>query len=465
MEDITHTALIPLPADGGELALPEALIERAKDYMAESLSERTREAYARWWRVFTAWCTRHGRQALPASPETIAAWMTALADGEDGGRGLARASINQAISAITLAHRNAGHTFDRKHRVIAMTWSGISRVKAMTEVERQASPVVAADVRDLLTMIDTRRNIGCRNAALLTLGWGGATRRSELTGLDWERLGTGTGFVRIDERGILITLARSKASQDKAETVVIPRADLPEACEALEAWAQRAGLQPGEPIFRAVNNRHTIAAERLTSHSVSRIVKKAMRDLARRRGKSMAEAKDLVRRVSGHSLRAGYATSAAAADVPALRIQQHTRHKSADMVARYVREVRQVVEVWAQGHPAPHEHPCGGSPMTTKKLTVANSDRRGLRLAGQREGHPALEDSRRLDGTGVPAGRRALCQSAAGARDGQPCRRPPDGRLAAPHRLLQGQEGQERLRCDPGGQALANGPGQCQIAR
>jgi len=94
-----------------------------------------------------------------------------------------------------------------------------------------------------------------------------------------------TGFVRIDERGILITLARSKASQDKAETVVIPRADLPEACEALDAWAKRAALQPGEPIFRAVNNRHQIAAERLMAHSVSRIVKKAMRDLARRRGK------------------------------------------------------------------------------------------------------------------------------------------------------------------------------------
>jgi integrase len=144
--------------------------------------------------------------------------------------------------------------------------------------------------------------------------------------------------VRIDERGILITLARSKASQDKAETIVIPRADPPEACEALEAWAARVLLEPGEPIFRAVNNRHQIAAERFTAHSVSRIVKKAMRDLARRRGKSMAEAKDMVRRFSGHSLRAGYATSAAAADVPALRIQQHTRHKSADMVARYVRE-------------------------------------------------------------------------------------------------------------------------------
>jgi hypothetical protein len=166
---------------------------------------------------------------------------------------------------VTLAHRLAGHAFDRKHRVISMTWSGISRVKAMTEVERQAAPVVAADVRDLLAMLNTARNISCRNAALLTLGWGAALRRSELVGLGWEQIGEGgkgTGFVRIDERGILITLARSKASQDKAETVVIPRADLPEACDALEAWARRAALQPREPIFRAVNNRHVIADER-----------------------------------------------------------------------------------------------------------------------------------------------------------------------------------------------------------
>jgi integrase len=341
MDNMTNTALVPLPPDGTEIALPAELIERAKDYMAEALSERTREAYGRWQRGFVAWCERRQRQALPASPETVAGWLTALADGEDGRRPLARASINQALAAITLAHRLASHAFDRKHRVISMTWSGISRVKAMTEVERQAAPVVAADVRDLLAALNTARNIGCRNAALLTLGWGAALRRSELVGLDWEQIGEGgkgTGFVRIDERGILITLARSKASQDKAETVVIPRADLLEACEALEAWAKRAALQPGQPIFRAVNNRHQIATERLTAHSVSRIVKKAMRDLARRRGKTVDEAKDVVRRFSGHSLRAGYATSAAAADVPALRIQQHTRHKSADMVARYVRE-------------------------------------------------------------------------------------------------------------------------------
>jgi integrase len=163
-------------------------------------------------------------------------------------------------------------------------------------------------------------------------------RRSELVGLDWQELGTGTGFVRIDERGILITLARSKASQDKAERVVVPRADFEPACAALEAWAARAQLQPGDAIFRGVNNRHVIAAERLTAHSVSRIVKRAMTQVARKRGKTIEEAKELVRRYSGHSLRSGFVTSAAAVDVPALRIAGHTRHKSLEMVSRYCRE-------------------------------------------------------------------------------------------------------------------------------
>jgi integrase len=339
MDTLTDTALIPLPPEGGaEIALPEALVERAKDYAKEALSARTREAYGRWQRDFARWCERHGRQALPASPETIAGWLTSLADGEGRKRPLARASINQALAAVTLAHRLAGYAFDRKHRVISMTWSGISRVKALVEVERQAAPFLAADVRDLLSVLDTHKNIGCRNAALLTLGFGAALRRSELVGLDWGQLGTGTGWVVIDERGILITLARSKASQDKAETVVIPRVDFLPACEALEAWAARAQLQPGEPIFRAVNNRHVISTERLTAHSVSRIVKRAMGQIARKRGKTIDEAKELVRRYSGHSLRAGFVTSAAAVDIPALRIAGHSRHKSLEMVSRYVRE-------------------------------------------------------------------------------------------------------------------------------
>jgi len=256
----------------------------------------------------------------------------------DTGRKLSRSSLNQGLAAITWFHRASGYAFDRKHRAILLTWQGISRMKALTEVERQASPFLAADVCDLLAILKVERNIGCRNAALLTLGFGAALRRSELVGLDWLELGSGTGFVRTDERGILVVLARSKSSQDKAQSVVIPRADFLPACEALEAWAVRALLQPGDPVFRAVSNQNVIAAERLTAHSVSRIVKRAMGQIARKRGKTIEEVKELVRRYSGHSLRAGFVTSAAAVDVPALRIAGHTRHASLEMVSRYCRE-------------------------------------------------------------------------------------------------------------------------------
>ena len=80
MTDITHSALIPLPAERAEIALPEALVERAKDYMAEALSERTREAYGRWWRVFFGWCESTGgtpcRPRPRRSPRGWSPWPT-----------------------------------------------------------------------------------------------------------------------------------------------------------------------------------------------------------------------------------------------------------------------------------------------------------------------------------------------------------------------------------------------------
>ena len=113
---------------------------------------------------------------------------------------------------------------------------------------------------------------------------------------------------------------------------------MPAACAAVKIWASMADLQPGGPVFRSIDKGQRIGAGRLTGNSVSRIIKARVRAHALVNGKTEAEADDLVARISGHSMRAGYATAAAGADVPGYRIQQHTRHKSAEMVARYVRE-------------------------------------------------------------------------------------------------------------------------------
>jgi site-specific recombinase XerC len=112
---------------------------------------------------------------------------------------------------------------------------------------------------------------------LLALGFAGALRRSELVGLDWKEQGSGDGVVSRDERGIVLTLLRTKGGKGEPETVIVPCQDMPTACEALERWAKTANLQPGEPVFRAIDKGQHISAGRLTDRSVARIIKARVR--------------------------------------------------------------------------------------------------------------------------------------------------------------------------------------------
>jgi hypothetical protein len=106
--------------------------------------------------------------------------------------------------------------------------------------------------------------------------------------------GTPLSFVCVDERGIVVTLMASKASQDQAESIVVPRQNMPKACQALEAWAAVAKLEAGEAVFRAINQWQHISAERLTNRSVARIVKSRVKELVKQRGRTEAEAEELV---------------------------------------------------------------------------------------------------------------------------------------------------------------------------
>jgi hypothetical protein len=92
--------------------------------------------------------------------------------------------------------------------------------QSKTEIKRQAQPLL--DLKVLIGMLPPNIRADARDRALLTLGWAAALRRSELVGLDWKELGGGSGFVRSDDCGITLTLMTSKASQDQAESIVIP---------------------------------------------------------------------------------------------------------------------------------------------------------------------------------------------------------------------------------------------------
>ena len=98
---------------GAEIPLAPAMVSGARSYRAKARAQRTLDAYRDAWQRFCTWCEREGRAPLPASADTVAGWMVALADGHDGPPRSA-STINSYLSAVISAHRAAGHVFDRR---------------------------------------------------------------------------------------------------------------------------------------------------------------------------------------------------------------------------------------------------------------------------------------------------------------------------------------------------------------
>jgi integrase len=329
MDDETKgTALVPF--SGGALVPLEQLADEAEDLAEKSQAATTRASYQWWWQRFEAWCAARGLQAMPAQIGTVVLWVTEISQYGTGartvmrgrkeskkpvtvpGKPLSRSSVQQAVAALQSRHRDAGHgsAIDRKHPALSKLLKAINRSKPA--VVRKAEAFTVSDMLELLPTINVGMNRGARDACLITLAFGAALRRSELVGLDWQEPGPGTGYVVVKPEGILVTLLRSKASQDKPVEVAVSRADLPEACRALEHWAKVAGLQPGTPVMRSVTNGHVISDERLQAASVSRIIKDLVADLAIHRSKgklTRKEGKAIAAVYSGHSTRRGYASS------------------------------------------------------------------------------------------------------------------------------------------------------------
>ena len=186
----------------GAVALPDALIDQARDLAERSLSKRTREEYARCWAKFQTWCNTNGQRAVPCELGTLAGYITWLTKGQGIGRPLAISSINQAISAIKMAHRDHGTPLDSDHPILQKVWTGARREIAAKRTIRRVSPILSADLREILEMLRKDHLREARDAAILAVGWGAARRRSELVGLDWQEPGDGTGFMRADGDGI-----------------------------------------------------------------------------------------------------------------------------------------------------------------------------------------------------------------------------------------------------------------------
>jgi site-specific recombinase XerD len=308
-----------LPVDLSDLAA------RAAEFARCSRSAATERAYRSDWADFSGWCERAGLSPLPAAPATVGAYLS-----DRAGR-LKVATLNRRIAAITGAHRIAGLGLDGRHPAIARVLAGIRRAYGTRQEAKTA--ILTEDLRRVVRALPTTTVAGLRDKAVLLVGFAGAFRRSELAALD-------RGDVSLTPGGVVLTIRRSKTDQEgHGRQVGIPRSRQPATCPvaALEAWLNATdalsaivnaemGLgQPRleRPVFQALD--HGKPGDRLSGQAVAEIVKRAVSRLGFD-----------PRKFAGHSLRSGFATSAARGGADLAAIMEQTGHKNADVARRYV---------------------------------------------------------------------------------------------------------------------------------
>jgi site-specific recombinase XerD len=296
----------PLPV------LPAADIARAASYAKQDKAPATRAAYRSDFASFRAWCTARGVDALPATPETVAAYLASEAES-----GIKPSTISRRCAAIRYAYKLAGHEPPTNSEAVKATLRGIKR--SVGTAPARKAPVLAETARAMAVAAPVGLK-GLRDRALLLLGFSGAFRRSELTALD-------VADFEETEDGLRVTIRRSKTDQEgQGVTIAIIRGGACCPVKALRAWLDAAGITEG-PIFRPVRKSGKVCDQRLSAKSVCDITKA----YAGRVGLDGAA-------YGAHSLRSGFLTSAARRGASVFKMRDVSRHKSMDVLQAYVRD-------------------------------------------------------------------------------------------------------------------------------
>jgi integrase len=279
------------------------------------------------WGTFETWCNQLQLMALPATPESVEAFLVYLADdhpvynrdGRESHRGLKPASVLQALWAVNQRHRLAGFPEPGQAALVRTAIAGIRRRKAHRP--KQQAPLT---IDDLAKLSFPKTLKGTRDKALLLIGFAGCFRRSEIVALRTEN-------IESTRHGLRLYLPQSKTDAlGKGAWVDIVRATRHvDTCpvRALQAWLDASNISSG-PIFRSLTrSARTPNSKPLSAVAVDQLVKWAAVELGLDRTQ-----------YGGHSLRAGRATYLARLNKPPTLIAKHGRWQSLDMVLRYFRD-------------------------------------------------------------------------------------------------------------------------------
>ena len=272
--------------------------------LKSSKATNTLRAYKADYKDFAAFCIKHGFRSMPTEPKILALYLTHLSQTSKF------STLKRRLASISVIHKLSGHYIDTKHPMITENLMGIKRAKG--SYQKAKKPILINDLKLIIDVINKDKNEKrkFRNKALILVGFAGGFRRSELVEIQFEDI----DFV---QEGVKIFIKRSKTDQSgEGMTKGIPYFNNAEYCPviSLKHWIEKSMIESGK-IFD------------MSDKSVALTVKKYT-----------AIAGLDPNKYSGHSLRSGFATSAAELGAEERSIMAMTGHKTSQMVRRYIQE-------------------------------------------------------------------------------------------------------------------------------
>ena len=286
--------------------------------LQSSKANNTVRAYKSDFNDFELFCVKNGFKFLPSDPKIVSLYLTSLS-----AKDAKMSTLKRRLVSIGVIHKLKGYYLDTKHPSIIENVMGIKRRKGSIQISKK--PILINNLKQIINVIDQQNKEDIkklRDRSIILIGFSGGFRRNEIVSLDYEDL----DFV---SEGLKITVRRSKTDQfGEGSLKALPYFDNSQYCPvvSLQKWIEISKIKSG-PLFRRFTKGLNLSENRLTDQTVALLIKEYL-NLAGIDSKNY----------SGHSLRSGFATSAAESGAEERSIMAMTGHKSTEMVRRYIKE-------------------------------------------------------------------------------------------------------------------------------
>jgi len=296
----------------------KALQEETLINLQNSKAKNTVRAYKSDFKDFSLFCVQNDFKNLPSDPKIVSLYLTHLST-----KDIKISTIKRRLVSIGVIHKMKGHYLDIKHPLIIENLMGIKRRKGT--IQKGKKPLLIRDLKAIIDVINQQKIEDIkklRDKTIILIGFSGGFRRNEIVSLDVDDL----EFVY---EGVKITVKKSKTDQfGEGFIKALPYFENELYCPviSLKQWLNISKITKGS-IFRRFTKGSNLSNNRLTDQTVALLIKEYLK-LA---GMDSSN-------YSGHSLRSGFATSAAESGVEERGIMAMTGHKSTEMVRRYIKE-------------------------------------------------------------------------------------------------------------------------------